>query len=435
MITSTVTIYALPEPIWEKKQKNNEVEKKAFFSSLFIKNALSFKSDELGIQPFVEDALSIETRIERGVNQENERTRYSLCCARLEAAIKFTKMKVINNQIEFNAALAAHNLPAINVGQNYIDVIRLMNQRAEKKSSEIEMRLGATFFPPDLVATHINAFASLASELNKSQLSDLQQRIEFFKFASNNKCGIVEIQNSFNYQKHETRSSITLEKVDESELQILIQETEGAFDNEGKEAYEILCNQVDCAIKNAIEGKHNAINFSNQPHNIITDVLNKFAYSDSGKIEEPIVIQVIYTDGSQAESLPLRCLPKRNDQDLEKIKNVQPLKAALLSMRHLEMDHEVDVSWFRNREVSKSRSFAETDRFCYMETLKQLEGTRNDDVFILHLYQTGLQPAIIGFYRALIKELLYRAKSAPSLGVIPFYYRGQSIYEKGVSWY
>ncbi|MCJ7507102.1 MAG: hypothetical protein MUO85_00040, partial [candidate division Zixibacteria bacterium] len=268
MITLTVTIYALPEPIWQKKQKKNESGKQTFSVYSFVKNALrvhAFMEDSLGIQPFVEDALGIETRIQKGVNQENERTRYNLCCTRLEAAIKLVNIKVINNQSEFKSTLASHNLPAITVGQDYLDTIRLMYQSAETKSKE--MRLGATFFPPNAVATHIKAFMSSVAELELSQLRDLQQRIAFFQFALENKCGIVEIQNSFNYQKQETQPSITLEKVDESELQILIQDTEGAFDNKRHEALVILCGQIERAIKSAKEGKHTAVNFSNQPHN------------------------------------------------------------------------------------------------------------------------------------------------------------------------
>jgi hypothetical protein len=433
MITSTVTIYALPEAMWQQKTIPG---KQTISVRSILKNALGAHTsmeDSLGIYSFVKDALGIETRIQKGINQENERARYNLCCARLEAAIKIVNVKAIKNQSEFKSALASPNLPVITVGQNYLDSIRLMYQNAEKKS--IEMRLGTTFFPPNIVTNHINAFASLVAELELSQLEDLQQRIEFFQFASKYQCGIVEIQNSFNYQKQETQPSITLEKVDGPGLQIQAQDSEGVFDNEGKKAYEILCEQVDYAIKSSREEKQSTINFSNQPHNIIADVLNKFAYSDSGKIETPIYIKVIYTDGSQAKKFPLRCLPNRKDKDLGILKKVQPLKAALLSMRHLEMDHVVDVSWFRNREVSKSRSFAETDQYCYTETLKQLEETRDNGVFTLHLYQTGLQPAIIGFYRALIEELLYRAKSPSSLEVIPFYYRGKSGYEPGESWH
>lgn len=411
MITSTVTLCALPEPIW--------YEKTVWGKQTFV------------VHPFVEDALGIEFRIQKGVNQENERARLNLCCARLEAEIKIATLKEAKSLSEFKSALISNNFPVITLGQTYLDSMRLMYQKAEVKSSG--MRLGATFFLPKQIEAHINAFASLATELDLSELTDLKLRIAFFQFAAKHQCGIVEIQNPFNYQEQATKPSVTIEKFNKPELQIQVDD-EGAFDNEGRNAYEILREQVEHAIQNAKKGKPCAVNFSNQPHNIITDVLNEFAYSDSGKIKKPIYIQVIYTDGSQAEDLPLLCLPSHDDKDLEKLTTVLPLKAALLSMRHLEMDHKVDMSWFRNREVSKARVFAITDQFCYVETKKQLSGTRKDGVFVLHLYQTGLQPAIIGFYRALIEELIYRAKLPSSLAVIPFYY-SKFGYEQGRVWY
>ena len=200
-----------------------------------------------------------------------------------------------------------------------------MYQKAEAKSSE--MRLGATFFTPELVISHISAFASLVTELDLSQSTDLKLRLAFFQFAAKYKCGIVEIQNPFSYQGQAAKSHITLNKIDTPVLQIQTQDNdEASFDNEGRDAYEILRGQVDQAIQNAKDGKPCAVNFSNQPHNIITEVLNEFAYSDSGKIKKPIYIQVIYTDGSQAADLPLQCLPNHTDKELANLKKATPLK-------------------------------------------------------------------------------------------------------------
>lgn len=271
MITSTVTLCALPEPIWREKTV--------------------WGNQTLVIHSFVEDALGIELRIQKGVNQENERSRLSLCCARLEAAIKLADLKETKSPSEFKSALTSKSLPAIELGQNYLGAMRLMYQKAGTKS--IAMRLGATFFLPKEIEHHINAFASLVTELDLSQLPDLKLRIAFFQFAAKYQCGIVEIQNPFNYQERVTKPLITLEKIDKPNPHFQIQEDEGAFDYEGRNANEILREQVENAIQNAKEGKQCAVNFSNQPHNVISDVLNDFAYSDSGKIKKPIYIQVI----------------------------------------------------------------------------------------------------------------------------------------------
>ncbi len=414
MITSTITLCALPEPTWREK--------------------IAVGNQTIDIHSFVKDALGIENRIQKGVNQDNERTRLNLCCSRLEAAIKIAPLKEVKSPSEFKSVLTSNNLPILTLGQSYLDVIKSMYQKAETKSSA--MRLGATYFPPNLTESHINAFATLTTELGFSDSVDVKLKIAFFQFAIKNRCGIVEIQNPFSYQEQATKPQGTPVIIEKTELifQIQDEKDEGAFDNEGRDAYEILHTQVTRALQNAKEGRSCAVNFSNQPHNIITEVLNKFAYSDSGKYKKPIYIQVIYTDGSQGENLPLQCLPRRDDKELAKLMKSLPLRASLLSMRHLEMDDKVDISWFRNREVSKARAFSETDQFCYTETKRQLAETRKDSEFLLHLYQTGLQPAVIGFYRALIEELLHRAKSSPSLMVIPFYFSKKSGYESGESW-
>lgn len=413
MITSTTTLCALPDAIWRGKTKlGNEV---------------------IDIHSFVVDALAIENRIKKGVNQENERARLTLCCSRLESAIRILSLQETKSQSEFKSALASHNLPVAVLGQNYLNAIKLMYQKAETKSSN--MRLGATYFPPELVEEHINAFSTLSAELNLSGLDDVKLRIVFYQFALKNHCGVIEFQNPFTYQDQVIESQIPSVKVEKQEIIFQLQdEDEGAFDNEGEDASQILRDQITRALQNSREGKSCAVNFSNQPHNVITEVLSEFIYSDTGKPKKPTYIQVIYTDGSQAEDFPLQCLPEQGKKEFDRLSKITPLRASLLSMRHLEMDDKVDISWFRNREVSKSRAFSETDQFCYLETKRQLEETRKTEAFVLHLYQTGLQPAIIGFYRALTEELLHRAKRPPNLMVVPFYFRGKSGYKQGKAW-
>jgi len=168
---------------------------------------------------------------------------------------------------------------------------------------------------------------------------------------------------------------------------------------------------------------------------VITEVLNEFVYSESGSVEKPAYIGVIYTDGSQGEPFPLRCLPRPDEAEVGRLSQVQPLRVALLSMRHLALDHDVDMAWFRNREVSKARAFAETDAFCYAQTQNVLQESRDSGHLRLYLYQTGLQPAVIGFYRALVEELMLRSQAHPSLEVVPYYYRSKGGYQQGHAWH
>jgi hypothetical protein len=95
----------------------------------------------------------------------------------------------------------------------------------------------------------------------------------------------------------------------------------------------------------------------------------------------------------------------------------------LLSIRHTEMDAVVDGAFLRNAEVSQVRLAAETDDLVYDISAKQLNALTNDGRERVHLriYQTGLETAIIGFYRAVAMHLIAHPKS---LLVTPMFFSG-----------
>lgn len=413
MITTRFYLCALPGAMWEQD--------------------VSWNDHSIAIHSFVEDALGIERRIRKGVNQDNERTRYNLCCARIEAAISSWPMASATNAKQFKAALGARRLPAIALEAGYLDLLAPIIQKAPVKASEI--RLGATFFPPEMAEPHNSAFDNLARQLGVADHVDARRRGAFFQLARQFGCGVVELQNAFQFVA--AGEPARLESVqDESDAyQAQLPKEEEATDNTGRDLRDILRDQVRCAIHAAREGRTGAVNFSNWFHNVITEVLHEFVYKDPGDTDGPVYIQVVYTDGSQGEPFPLHCLPQRAESDLTGLRRSQPLRVALMSMRHPEMDHDVDMAWFRNREVSKSRTFAETDTFCYLQTRNQLRETRSEGDLRIYLYQTGLQPAVIGFYRALVEELMHRADSPPSLEVIPHYFRRKTGYRPGQPWH
>jgi len=414
MITTHFMLCAVPTVIWE--------------------HDTTLGNQVIAIRSFVEDALGIERRIARAVNEDNERARYNLCCVRLETALKLSPHASVRDGHEFCSALEAFHLPVFPLSAQYLDVIDLMYHKSTARS--VEMRLGATFFPPDTVDNHIAMFSVLAKDLGLSDRSDVQRRIAFFKLAGQHDCGVIELQDPFQFERQVAviAPHLVVEETSSSQYQS-IEPDERSFDNEGCDAYDILREQVEDAVRRAREGRPGVVNFSNQPHNVITEVLNEFVYSESGQAERPVLIPVIYTDGSQGKAFPLLCLPQRKEVELARLAEAKPLRVALLSMRHLDMDHDVDVAWFRNREVSKARAFAETDEFCYTQTQKELQQSRSDSDLKLYLYQTGLQPAVVGFYRAVVEELLYRSNQPPSLEVVPYYFRGKAGYRQGQPWH
>jgi len=141
---------------------------------------------------------------------------------------------------------------------------------------------------------------------------------------------------------------------------------------------------------------------------------------------------VAYTDGSEATPFPLFCLPQL-DSNIVPSENL--LRVALMSMRHLELDPEIDFCWFRNREVSRTRTLAETDQFCFDTTLEQLKDSLQSGDLTIQIFHTGFEPAVIGFYRGVVKVLLDMQKQTSlSLNVIPYYFRGENDYQTGSLW-
>ena len=100
-------------------------------------------------------------------------------------------------------------------------------------------------------------------------------------------------------------------------------------------------------------------------------------------------------------------------------------------MRHPEMDADVDAAWLRNREISQVRPAAETDSIVFEHTAVQLLELAKLGPRIVWLYQTGLEPAIVGFYRALVEHL----RDHPgTVAVAPCYFRHDGRFEEGSPW-
>ena len=160
-----------------------------------------------------------------------------------------------------------------------------------------------------------------------------------------------------------------------------------------------------------------SINPSGVNNRIITQTLRQFVHGDPQmRVDAPIV----YKDGSTASHpFPLRCLPLAGALP-SKVPDME-LHLALLSIRHTEMDPVVDGAWLRNAEVSRPRPAALTDDFVYETSRTQFltlteEGTRS---VVLHVYQTGLDTAVVGFYRAVVNHML---ELPGSLSVVPMFF-------------
>ena len=147
-------------------------------------------------------------------------------------------------------------------------------------------------------------------------------------------------------------------------------------------------------------------------NDVLTKGLRRYVFQPGERID----VAVRYRDGSEARPFPVRALSPAMTPSQTRTE----YHFALLSIRHTEMDAKVHGAWLRNVDISRPRPLAETDEVAYETTRGQLSRLLKDGPILLHLYQTGLAPAIIGFYRALTEHL---AAYPGSVDVRPQFFR------------
>lgn len=140
---------------------------------------------------------------------------------------------------------------------------------------------------------------------------------------------------------------------------------------------------------------------------VVTEILREFVQEVDG--EPPVHVDVEYRDGSRsAHRFALRAVKLRSNLPAASLE----LKFALLSIRHTEMDAVVHGAWLRNAEVSRPRPAAQTDDLVYEISRKQLnELSQGESHVRLYMYQTGLETAVVGFYKALTDHLVGHPRS------------------------
>ena len=363
--------------------------------------AAAWKKDDGGvIAPFVHDALAIEKRMAKGVRLDKERTRYRLCCIRIQEGVRRQAAEYETCTLE----------------ADYLDLLAKLSQ---SRPAEVrQSRLAACFFPPDgcdgrWMGNQIELMDRLATESAAAACPGmLNQRRSFFQKARGAGDGVVEILYPVwdGRPASEPHPPPAAEQPAQDDADRLTAES-----RQGLEA--LLISRMQTAMASGT-----TVNVSSQPHFVLSEVLHRFVYKESS--EDPAAqIRVVYLDGSSPEPFPLRILsPPVNDEGGG---NLPVIRAALVSMRHLALDELVDLAWFRNGKVSVPQPGAVIEAYCAGETQHLLAAHRHLPLEI-HLYQTGLETAVMGFYRGLAAELKERRALADSarLRVVPFYYFG-----------
>ena len=134
-------------------------------------------------------------------------------------------------------------------------------------------------------------------------------------------------------------------------------------------------------------------------------------------------VRLVYPDSSEGTPFPIGTALAAPAAQL------RTARLGLMSIRHMDIDAETSGYWFRNRLVSTSdRTHADTEAFCYAESLKRLEEISSLGVTRLEMVHTGFEPASNGFYRAVLKYTGERR-----LTVAPYFY-GRGEYSAGTEW-
>jgi hypothetical protein len=159
---------------------------------------------------------------------------------------------------------------------------------------------------------------------------------------------------------------------------------------------------------------------SQAKHDVLTEVLRELHHPDAS----PGAIRVVYaTEASEGEPFTFGPLPASETHDGESV------HLGLMSIRHTQLDAEVSGYWFRNRLVSvPGRSQAESEAYCYRDTISRLHALVDRGVTNIFLTHTGYEPAALGFYRAAAQVVATR-----SLTVYPRYLAGSGV-RHGTPW-
>jgi hypothetical protein len=188
-------------------------------------------------------------------------------------------------------------------------------------------------------------------------------------------------------------------------------------------------------VASAAVGKARAsISPSGVSNSVLTDILREYAVPKAG--QPPVLADVVYRDGSAGPPFPLRSTPLVESPD----RPARRLSFALLSIRHTEMDIEVDGAWVRNTLVSRIRPAGDTDRIVYELSLAQLRSLTEDGPLTIYMHQTGLETAVVGFYRAVVTVLAELDHRPGSLVIVPKYFKssvgddGTPHFSEGAPW-
>lgn len=151
-------------------------------------------------------------------------------------------------------------------------------------------------------------------------------------------------------------------------------------------------------------GYSKPINITQFNHIAITLALNTVVYDQSYQGKN---LDFIFIDDSVPSPFPVGCLQLQ--PSISPPKNLSLVRLGLMSCRHPELDYIVDLYVTKNRTINQEASMADQEEASFRHTLEILDDPVLSNGAIIELYHTGLEPMVIGCYRAITHILRERA--------------------------
>jgi len=154
--------------------------------------------------------------------------------------------------------------------------------------------------------------------------------------------------------------------------------------------------------------------------------------SEKRNPDKPVNLRIVYSDGTEGQPFPLFCL--LDQKRFPRPTNLYKFKIGSISMRHVSLDLVTEGYLIQNLMIKRKETSAEQEDYAYRKTwyflsnfIDLIQHKRIDQITQeirfrylwdlinikekkyngceLHIYQTGLEPSVIGIYRAVIKFL------------------------------
>ncbi len=361
------------------------------------------------------------------------------------------------------SAQSDDQIPAIILDRAYVSWLHSLAAAGRPLGAATAGGLGASIVAPDAVSEHLSAYeAALRSSSTSDDYVHRQRRWFLKQWILARNAGLVELTlpdfTSTHEPRLETRSPIGrllrwllgLEaKSAPAEASIpspwrrcppirstrVLSQPGSAWRKfDGRRSSDrggVISRHIREAIDEALSSGQ-SLNLASQRHHVLVPALGEHILRKDTEASERC-LPVTYGDGLPASSFPLRCLERLPQGWRPEIE----LDIGLVSMRHLDIDHYIDLNWFRNQEIPSFKGMCAADAYCTARSqaiFAELTSANPGKRLRINIYHSGYMPAVVGFYRAFMQGQRNAPMVFGNLQVVPHLSPSRGGYTTATPW-